>query len=698
MTKNLHLWVIPLLPLIGTAINGLLGRRFKNAMVSAVALLFTAASFGWAVWAVWTVWPGSGIALPHIETIATWITAGSFSAPFGFYLDQLSIVMVLVVTGVGFLIHIYSVGYMAHEGGYYRFFAYLNLFMFFMLTLVLANNYLLMFVGWEGVGLASYLLIGFFFLKDSAADAGKKAFIVNRIGDMAFLIGMFLLIQHFGTLDFGGKAGVFAQVSKFAPEAGWGWITITALCLMFGATGKSAQVPLYVWLPDAMEGPTPVSALIHAATMVTAGIYMIARSHAIFNLAPHALQIVAIIVFITAIFAATMGMAQTDIKRVLAYSTVSQLGYMFLACGVAAYSAGIFHLMTHAFFKALLFLGAGSVIHAVGGEQDMRRMGGLWRKIPWTFGVVTIATIAIAGIPPFAGFFSKDEILGAVFHSPYGGPVIWGIGVLTAGLTSFYMFRLLFMTFFGDLKLGSVDIGEEAHAAHAPAQAAHGSASHSHGHADDQSHGHGGVHESPWVMLAPLVVLAALSFVGGWVGVPQFMGGHNEIEHFLAPVMQSGPSVSGEAVSDKDATTSHAGEATPEKSSEEWLLAGTSIVAAFVGLFFAYLLYYKRPELPDRITSKMHGIYMMVLHKYYVDEGYGAIFIKPLLALSTVVLWRGVDQGVIDGLVNGAGAASRGVGHELRQMQSGNIRSYAAWVALGGAAIVAYMIWLGVTR
>ncbi|MFL6313084.1 MAG: NADH-quinone oxidoreductase subunit L [Terriglobales bacterium] len=697
MTKNLHLWVIPLLPLIGAAINGLLGRRFKNVMVSAVALLFTAASFGWAAWAVWTVWPGSGVALPHIETLATWITAGSFSAPFGFYLDQLSMIMVLVVTGVGFLIHIYSVGYMAHEGGYYRFFAYLNLFMFFMLTLVLANNYLLMFVGWEGVGLASYLLIGFFFLKDSAADAGKKAFIVNRIGDMAFLIGMFLIIQHFGSLNYDTVFGKIAE-GHFSPEAGWGLFTAIALCLMFGATGKSAQVPLYVWLPDAMEGPTPVSALIHAATMVTAGIYMIARSHAIFNLAPHALQIVAIIGCITAIFAATMGMAQTDIKRVLAYSTVSQLGYMFLACGVAAYSAGIFHLMTHAFFKALLFLGAGSVIHAVGGEQDMRRMGGLRKLIPVTFWVVTIATIAIAGIPPFAGFFSKDEILGAVFHSPYGGPVIWGIGVLTAGLTSFYMFRLWFMTFFGELKLGSVDAGEEAHAAHAPAQAAHGSASHSHGHADDQSHGHGGVHESPWVMLAPLVILAVLSFVGGWVGVPQFIGGHNEIEHFLSPVMQSGPSVAGEAVSDKDATTSHAGEATPENTKEELFLAGTSIVAALIGLFFAYLFYYKNPELPERITSKMHGIYMMVLHKYYVDEGYGAIFVKPLLALSTTVLWRGVDQGVIDGLVNGAGTASRGVGNELRQMQSGNIRSYAAWVAIGGAAIVAYMVWLGVTR
>jgi NADH-quinone oxidoreductase subunit L len=702
-----HIWMIPLFPAAGALLMFLFGRKLKNAVVSTICVGSVAAAFIYAAGAVWSLLQ----MLPESRFVQVilfdWVPAGSmhmtngslarFDVPWGLMLDPLNSVMVLVVTGVGMLIHIYSVGYMAHEEGYYRFFAEMNLFMFFMLTLVLANNYLLMFVGWEGVGLASYLLIGFFFLKDSAADAGKKAFIVNRIGDFAFLIGMFLIIQHFGSLNYDAVFGKIAA-GNFTPEAGWGLFTAIALCLMFGATGKSAQVPLYVWLPDAMEGPTPVSALIHAATMVTAGIYMIARSHAIFNLAPHALQIVAIIGCITAIFAATMGLAQTDIKRVLAYSTVSQLGYMFLACGVAAYSAGIFHLMTHAFFKALLFLGAGSVIHAVGGEQDMRRMGGLRKLIPVTFWVVTIATIAIAGIPPFAGFFSKDEILGAVFHSPYGGPVIWGIGVLTAGLTSFYMFRLWFMTFFGELKLGSVDLGEEAHAAHAPAQAGHGTAADSHGHADDHSHGHGGVHESPWIMLAPLVILAVLSFIGGWVGVPQFMGGQNEVEHFLSPVMQSGPAVAGEAVSDKDATTSHAGETAPENTGEEWLLASTSVAAALIGLFFAYLLYYKNPGLPDRITSKMHGIYMMVLHKYYVDEGYGAIFVKPLLALSTVVLWRGVDQGVIDGLVNGAGSASQGVGNELRQMQSGNIRSYAAWVAIGGAAIVAFMIWLGVSK
>ncbi len=696
MNQNLNLWVIPVLPLIGATINGLFGRRFKNAVVSLVALLFTAASFLWAVRAVWTLWPGGD--KPHIETIGTWITAGSFAAPFGFQLDQLSMVMVLVVTGVGFLIHVYSVGYMAHEGGYYRFFSYLNLFMFFMLTLVLANNYLLMFVGWEGVGLASYLLIGFYFLRDSAANAGKKAFIVNRIGDFGFLIGMFLIIHQFGSLNYEDVFGKISQ-AHLAPEAGWGVLTAIGLCLLFGATGKSAQVPLYVWLPDAMEGPTPVSALIHAATMVTAGIYMIARSHAIFNLAPNALAVVAVIGCITAIFAATMGLAQTDIKRVLAYSTVSQLGYMVLACGVAAYTAGIFHLMTHAFFKALLFLGAGSVIHAIGGEQDMRRMGGLRSKIPVTFWVMTVATIAIAGIPPFAGFFSKDQILGAAFHNRFGGPVLWTIGVITAGLTSFYMFRLWFMTFFGEYKPGAVDVGEEAHAAAAPAHASHASASHSHGHADDQAHGHGGVHESPWVMLAPLVILAVLSFVGGWVGVPQFMGGSNKFEHFLAPVMESGAAVpvgTNKPVAENDTISTHAGQPSEENPKQEWFLASTSVIVAVLGFFFAWLLYYKRRELPDRITAKIHGIYLLVLHKYYVDEGYGALFVKPLLALSTVVFWRGVDQGIIDGLVNGAGNTSQEIGDELRRMQSGNIRSYAAWVAVGGAAVVVFMIWLGV--
>ncbi|HEY6252200.1 MAG TPA: NADH-quinone oxidoreductase subunit L [Candidatus Angelobacter sp.] len=668
----LNLWIIPVLPLMGAAINGLFGRRFKNSMVSAVALLFTAASFAYAVWAAMRWW---GHTEPYIQNLGNWISAGSFHAPFGFYLDRLSTVMMLIVTGVGFLIHIYSVGYMAHEGGYYRFFSYLNLFMFFMLTLVLANNYLLMFVGWEGVGLASYLLIGFFFHKDSAADAGKKAFIVNRIGDFGFLLGMFLLIGQFHSLNFDA---VFNGLSFVKPELGWGILTTTALLLMVGATGKSAQIPLYVWLPDAMEGPTPVSALIHAATMVTAGIYMIARSSAIFSRAPHALEVVALIGALTAIFAATMGMAQTDIKRVLAYSTVSQLGYMFLACGVAAYTAGIFHLMTHAFFKALLFLGAGSVIHAIGGEQDMRRMGGLRKLIPVTFWVMTVATFAIAGFPPLSGFFSKDEIL---WRTYLNSPILWFIGVVTALLTSFYMFRLWFMTFFGDLRLGEVDIGEEAHQADAPAQAQHAPAAHSHGH-EAEEHGHGGVHESPWIMLAPLVILAVLSIVGGWVGIPEAMRGFNHFEHFLAPAIQA-------------PLAAEAGEGSAKL---EWIFAGISVVAATIGFLFAWLLYYKRPELPDRITARIHGIYLLVLHKYHIDEGYNLLFVKPLLALSTYVFWRGVDQEIIDGTVNGAASASQRLGRGLRQMQSGNIRSYAAWVAAGGAVVIAYMIWLGVGK
>jgi NADH-quinone oxidoreductase subunit L len=668
---SLNLWVIPILPLAGAAINGLFGRRFKNGVVSAVALLFTAASFVYAAWAALQCWHQT---TPHIEILGNWIWTGSFQAPFGFYLDHLSTVMMLVVTGVGFLIHVYSVGYMAHEGGYYRFFAYLNLFMFFMLTLVLANNYLLMFVGWEGVGLASYLLIGFFFLKDSAADAGKKAFIVNRIGDFGFLLGMFLLMRSFGTLNFDG---VFEHVSHLSPETGWGILSITALLLMVGATGKSAQIPLYVWLPDAMEGPTPVSALIHAATMVTAGIYMIVRSNPIFSRAPHTLEIVAVIGCVTAIFAATMGMAQTDIKRVLAYSTVSQLGYMFMACGVAAYSAAIFHLMTHAFFKALLFLGAGSVIHALGGEQDMRRMGGLRKLIPGTFWVMTVATFAIAGFFPLSGFFSKDEILWRTYlHSP----ILWLLGIITALLTSFYMFRLWFMTFFGKLRLGEVHSGQEAHKAHAAGAHSHGHSATTHSnHSAD--HGHG-VHESPWIMLAPLVILAILAFVGGWVGIPEAMGGSDKFGHFLEPVIQT---------------------VSPETGSEashglELAFAGISLAVALTGFFFAWLLYAKKPDLPERITARIHGLYRTVANKYYVDEGYGALFVKPLLAISRTVLWRGIDQEIIDGTVNGAASASQGVGGALRRMQSGNIRSYAAWVAAGGAAVIAYMIWLGVSK
>src|ERR1035437_6287177 len=454
---SLNLWLIPVLPAAGAAINGLFGRRFSNKMVSAIALVSTAASFAWALLAAIRLLAMPADQLPYIERIGTWLRSGNFVVEYGFYLDHLSMIMMLVVTGVGFLIHVYSVGYMGHEGGYYRFFSYLNLFMFFMLTLVLANNYLLMFVGWEGVGLASYLLIGFWFLKKSAADAGKKAFITNRVGDFGFLIALFLLIKHFGTLQYDS---LWPLIGKYPIESGAaGLLTAIGLLMLVGATGKSAQIPLYVWLPDAMEGPTPVSALIHAATMVTAGVYMVARSHLVFNRAPDAQMAVAIIGTLTAIFAASIGIVQTDIKKVLAYSTISQLGYMFMACGVADYVGGIFHLVTHAFFKGLLFLAAGSVIHGLGGEQDMRNMGGLRKYLPYTFWCMTIATFAIAGLPPFAGFFSKDRILWSAWSNGYRS--LWLIGVITAGMTSFYMFRLWFLTFFGDYRGPNPERSEE---------------------------------------------------------------------------------------------------------------------------------------------------------------------------------------------------------------------------------------------
>jgi NADH-quinone oxidoreductase subunit L len=641
MTANLNLWLIPVLPLAGAAINGFLGKKSSRKAVTAVALFFSGAAFTMALSVALRF---SSLALPYQEFFAHWIRISGFSADFAFYLDQLSLVMLLVVTGVGFLIHIYSVGYMWDDPSYYRFFSYLNLFMFFMLTLVLANNYLLMFIGWEGVGLASYLLIGFWFTKDSAASAGKKAFIVNRIGDFGFMIALFLLINQFKSLNFDQ---VFQGVTPMAPEtAGAGLLTAVGILLMVGACGKSAQIPLYIWLPDAMEGPTPVSALIHAATMVTAGVYMVSRSHVIFERAPTALMVVAIIGTLTAFFAATIGIAQTDIKKVLAYSTVSQLGYMFMACGVGAFSAGIFHLMTHAFFKGLLFLGAGSVIHAVGGEQDMRKMGGLKSYIPWTFLTMGIATLAIAGIPPLAGFWSKDEILWKAYQV---SPVYWAIGVVTAFITSFYMFRLLYMTFFGDYRGAQAD--------------AHGS----HGH---DPHGHGEPHESPMVMLVPLMILALLSLVGGLVG----WGNH--FEHFLSPVFGTGEAVEGAS------------------GVTEKLLMGVSVLVAFAGWGLARLLYYRRPELPQKIADSLGGLYEAVVHKYYIDELYAALFVKPLVDGSTRILWQGVDRKVIDATVNDSAGGAQHVSDEVRHMQSGNIRSYAGWIAAGSAVVIAFMIWM----
>ncbi len=636
-----YLWIIPLLPLLGATVNGLFGAKWPNKLVNVVAIGSTGLSFLCALEAVREFFE-SGQVLFHKEFF-TWIAAGNFRAGFDLQMDQLTVVMVLVVTGVGWLIHIYATGYMAHEGGYYRFFSYLNLFMFFMLILVLAANYVLLFVGWEGVGLASYLLIGFYFLKKSASDAGKKAFIANRIGDFGFMLGMFLLFRAFHTLD-------FQAIFTSSTLQGWpvelsghlGTLTFACLLIFMGACGKSAQLPLYVWLPDAMEGPTPVSALIHAATMVTAGVYVVARSHILFAHAPTAMLVVAILGCATAFFAATIGLVQTDIKKVLAYSTVSQLGYMFLACGVGAFSAGIFHLMTHAFFKALLFLAAGSVIHAMGGEQDMSRMGGLSKKIRWTFGTMLIATFAITGIPFFAGFFSKDAILFAAFHSQTGGTILYAFGLLTALLTAFYMFRLIFLTFGGKPRF-------DEHKVH--------------------------VHESPWSMLGPLVILAVLSTIGGWFALPALFQGPDYFANFLGPVF--GGHESAEA----------AGEIAAHQL--ELILAGVAGGAALIGLGVAYWLYLKRPGKADGLAHSLKPAYKTLLNKYYVDELYAAVVVKPLLWISTNVLWKAADVAGIDGAVNGIADGARAIGDGVRHTQSGNTRSYAVWVVIGAMVVIA---------
>jgi len=626
----LHLWLIPVLPFVGFLLNGLLGRRLPNAVVSAIALLFTAAPLAMVLNIALHF---SSLTLPHIEWFTTpWIATGTFRADFDFLLDPLSLVMLLIVTGVGFLIHIYSIGYMAHEEGYWRYFAYLNLFMFFMLTLVLAENFLLMFVGWEGVGLASYLLIGFYFQRESAVEAGKKAFVLNRVGDFGFLLAMFLMIAHFGSLSFTRVFGAIAD----HPQMQGGFLTAIALLLVLGATGKSAQIPLYVWLPDAMEGPTPVSALIHAATMVTAGVYMIVRSHVLFDRSPFTLGVIAIIGAATALFAATVGMVQTDIKRVLAYSTISQLGYMFLACGAAAYSAAIFHLVTHAFFKALLFLAAGSVIHALGGQQDMRAMGGLRKTIPITFWTMSAAVFAISGLPPFSGFFSKDAILYQAFLSPTAGPILWFVGLVTALLTAFYMFRLWYLTFFGESR---------SHEVHP--------------------------HESPWSMLAPLVILAVLAVAGGWIGIPKALGGGDQFAKFLEPVV-------------KDAAL-----VTPEGSvNQERLFSVLSVVMALIGWFVADLFYRRKPGMADRMVARIGGLYTLVVNKYWIDQVYNAVIVAPLLFASRYLLWGAFDRGLVNGGGSMAAGGVRGLGALVQRVQSGNIRSYAGWLALGAAALL----------
>jgi NADH-quinone oxidoreductase subunit L len=546
--------------------------------------------------------------------------------------------MLLVVTGVGFLIHVYSVGYMKDDEGYARYFSYLNLFLFFMTVLVLAGNALVMFVGWEGVGLASYLLIGFYFQKKSAADAGKKAFIVNRIGDFGFLIAMFLLVANFGTLTFAEIA------AKLGMDPGWtgGVVTVIALCLLLGAAGKSAQLPLYIWLPDAMEGPTPVSALIHAATMVTAGVYMVARTHVIFDHSPFALTVVAIVGAATALFAATIALVQNDIKRVLAYSTISQLGYMFLGCGVAAYSAAIFHLMTHAFFKALLFLAAGSVIHGLGGEQDLRKMGGLWRKLPVTFAVTTVGVLAIAGIFPFAGFFSKDAILYAAFSQGINGKILYAVGLLTALLTAFYMARLWYLAFMGKSR------SEDVHP-----------------------------HESPVSMLGPLVILALLSICGGWIGIERFGA-------FLAP------SVGERAVEAGGWRLLIPG--TQYSLSLEIVLSIVAVLVALEGILIADKYYHRKPERPVRLAAALPGGYKLLVGKYFVDEFYSATVVKPLLGFSKYILGWVVDVGILGGAAWLLGGTATFAGAILQRWQSGNLRSYAAWLAAGAAALLLFIV------
>jgi NADH-quinone oxidoreductase subunit L len=644
-----HIYLIPLLPAVGAALMFFFGRRMQKATVSAVCVGSVVLAFLMACGAVlqYTNWAPAHDHKPYETILYTWLgtdtghltyvthdgTQAPFQADAGFLLDPLSSIWLLFVTGVGMLIHIYSVGYMAHEGGYYRFFGYLNLFMFSMLTLILANNYVLMFVGWEGVGLCSYLLIGFYFHRKSASDAANKAFIVNRIGDAGFLLGMFFIAWYMGSLRFIDVTGA-AHTGHF--QIGDPIITAATLLLFVGACGKSAQLPLYVWLPDAMEGPTPVSALIHAATMVTAGVYMVARSNALFVLAPKSMLVVAIVGALTAIFAASIGLVQNDIKRVLAYSTVSQLGYMFLALGVGAFSAGVFHVFTHAFFKALLFLGAGSVIHAMSGEQDMRNMGDLRGRIPTTYWTMFIATLAITGIPPFAGFFSKDEILWQTWASEGGAyRILWFIGYATALMTAFYMFRLIYLTFRGRPRMSH----------------------------EVEHH----IHESPMSMTVPLVILAVCSLFAGFLGWPHSLGGSDRFARFLDPVFAHG-----EArvfVEEGKAGQLTAGEKEEEHTSPaEYLLMFLSVAAAGAGWFMAGRSYKNADKgYVEPIASASAPVYNTLLNKYYVDEGYDYVFTGRRKAgdVRLGVLGAGeasswFDSHVIDGAVNAAGSITRG--------------------------------------
>lgn len=648
------LWLIPLFPLLGAVFNGLFGKRAGKSAVSIVGPGSVFLSFVVSVYHVYVLWSLEEQSRRLLDVVYSWVASVGVHVDVAFVLDPLSAVMILIVTGIGFLIHLYSIGYMGHDEGYHRYFAYLNLFVFAMLLLVLGANALVLFVGWEGVGLCSYLLIGFWFDEKANADAGKKAFIVNRVGDFGFLLGTFLIFYVFRTLDFEAIQDFIIQFGARVPKEAY--VAIAAL-LFLGATGKSAQIPLYVWLPDAMAGPTPVSALIHAATMVTAGVYMIARLNFLFVLAPEVLNVIAWTGAITALFAATIGLVQRDIKKVLAYSTVSQLGFMFVAMGVGAWTAGIFHLMTHAFFKACLFLGSGSVIHAMGGEQDVGKMGGLKKWMPITYATWLVATLAIAGIPPFSGFFSKDEILFRAYGSTLGGPALWVVVTVAALCTAFYMTRLTILTFHGQCR---ADAHTQAH-----------------------------LHESPWTITAPLLVLAVLSFAGGYFNVPEGM------KHFLPtlPLTFFAPS---EALHDWLGPVFMFAPVALRSGAEhaEGVLILTSIGVAALGIAAAFVFYAKRPEIPERLGKFAAGWpYRVLYRKYYVDEIYEAVIVRPIYWSSLHLFWRFFDAIVIDGLVNGVANAARFFAQVGRRFQTGDVQAYAVSMAVGVIAMIGYLVY-----
>ncbi|SEL52131.1 NADH-quinone oxidoreductase subunit L [Parapedobacter koreensis] len=635
------IWLIPLLPLLGFLINGLgrnvLPKSLVGIIGSGVVLVSFLLSCG-----VFSVVYGArqaGEAATFTQSIFDWISAGDLHVSLSFLVDPLSAIMLLIVTGIGFLIHVYSTGYMKHDAGFAKFFAFLNLFIFFMLLLVLGSNYIVMFIGWEGVGLCSYLLIGFWFKNSAYASAAKKAFVMNRIGDLGFLIAVFLIFTTFGTLEF---AGIFPKAADM--PIGDTTLLLITLLLFVAATGKSAQIPLFTWLPDAMAGPTPVSALIHAATMVTAGIYMIARSNILFTLSPITLQVVAAIGICTALLAAVIAVTQNDIKKVLAYSTVSQLGYMFLGLGVGAFTGAFFHVITHAFFKALLFLGAGSVIHAMSDEQDMRSMGGLKKHLPVTYVTMLIGTIAIAGIPPLSGFFSKDEILAYAFAD---NPLLWGLGFIGALFTAFYMFRMLFLTFFGQFR-GTVE------------QAAH-------------------LHESPASMTIPLIVLAGLAAIGGLINVPSALGGSHALAEFLSPVFADSAAKAG---------------AFHLEHSTEYILMGVSALAAVIMAIAAYRQYVSKATVPVADDAPRGVLARLSYRKFYVDEVYDALIVRPLNALS-VFLYRMVDKSGIDGVVNGLARSVGESGKGIRLLQSGNVGFYIFMMVIAVVVLLAYGLFNG---